>query len=42
MVKILTIKMIMAWHVFAIVRSITETSLDLDQLDHVYQRDIVA
>ena len=41
-VKILTKKIIMALHIFAIVRSITEILLDLDQLDHVYQRDIVA
>ena len=31
--------MIMALHIFAIVRSITEISLDLD---HVYQRDIAS
>ena len=41
-VKILTKKIIMALHIFAIVHSITEISLDLDQLNHVYQRDIVA
>ena len=41
-VKILTKKIIMALHIFAIVRSITEILLDLDQLNHVYQRDIVA
>ena len=40
--KILTKKIIMALHIFAIVCSITEILLDLDQLDHVYQRDIVA
>ena len=41
-VKILTKKL---WHcirIFAIVRSIIEISLNLDQLNHVYQRDIVA
>ena len=27
----------MALHIFVIVRSITEISLDLDQLNHVYQ-----
>ena len=43
-VKILTEKIynVITYNYFVIVRFIAEILLDLDQLDHVYQRDIVA